>query len=595
MEKYIKYISIFLICFIFLFTAPLLAQDDNLEIGNIDDQVSNIEADNIYINTHKEEINAVGNAKFINPQVEINAKKIVFKYADQIMTAVGKPLILKYEGRIIKGKSLTLDYEKGVANLSQASLDIDKFQFEGEDVDYLKDQNPNIIVKDAFYTTCIMDEPHYHYTAKNIQYYPNDKIVGKNITFWWSGNRLITLPRYVVNVTTDEEGKTTVDNSFPVPELGYNLEQGLYIELVYPYEFSTNNYGDLYYIREDKENINFDWNHKYILDSDKYIFFDFQQQRYLDNDEIVNEEREIKLGFDHKINENIDYRVYARDYEKLKPIPEEQRQTSLNFAVDYTRKKYNINADFGYDFRNEDRIEKVSTTYTPIKNLRTETYHEFTNEKLQKQKYSISQHFNKLSWMIKYLKGYNTDYLPYGNIGYSFNKDLDLSIGYGLVKEGTIKEYKTDYELDYNKNIKITKNFNIGFKQKIKHVNYPKADEKLTNYETAIYFNLDKRISKNLNLDQRLGYSIKDQEGTPLFSIDELDKDKVITSNTELDLYLPKNLEHWKINLDLAYSIPDQEFDTQKIGVTHEYDCYSYQINYNHIDKAIGFEFSFIN
>ena len=59
--------------------------------------------------------------------------------------------------------------------------------------------------------------------------------------------------------------------------------------------------------------------------------------------------------------------------------------------------------------------------------------------------------------------------------------------------------------------------------------------------------------------------------------------------------YYPKDKEHWKLNFDLEYSIPDEEFDTQKIGITHEYDCYSYQINYNFIEQAVGFEFSFIN
>ena len=52
MDKY-KYITIISISLIFLFSAPLLAQEDEVMIENIEESASNIEADQIYINTKK--------------------------------------------------------------------------------------------------------------------------------------------------------------------------------------------------------------------------------------------------------------------------------------------------------------------------------------------------------------------------------------------------------------------------------------------------------------------------------------------------------------------------------------------------------------
>ena len=593
MDKY-KYVTVILISLIFLFSAPLLAQEDEVLIENIEDRASNIEADEIYINTQKKEINAVGNVRFTNQQLDIIADRLVFKYTEQIITAFGDPISLKYGEQILKGQSLTLDYDKEVASLSKAEVDIDKFSFKGENIEYLQGGNPNIVLDKAFYTTCVMEDPHYHYTANSIKYYPNDRIVGRGISLWWRDTQLITLPRYVVNVESDEEGKPVVSNSFPVPQLGYNGESGFYIELMYPYEITPNNYGRIHYLRENRENMNLDVNHIYKLSQNKKIFFDYNEQKYLDDDDILNEDKYIQLGFDQAVNDNVDYRVYLKEYEQILPVSEAVKKTLFNLNLNYTQDKYSINTEIGYDFKSDKRSETLSTNYVN-KNFSTDTYNEFKNEKLVKEKYVIQQGFDKYSWQLKYLRGYSTDYLPYGSLEYYLNKDLDFIVGYGLVAEGTNKQHKIDYGLDYNKSIKFTNSFSIDFIQQINHVDYQDTNDWLTNYKTTIYFNFEKRLSKQLKLDQRLGYSQKYQEGEPFFDIDKLDKDKVITSNTELDLYYPKDKEHWKLNLDLAYSVPDEEFDTQKIGLTHEYDCYSYQINYNFIDRSLGFEFGFIN
>lgn len=593
MDKY-KYITIILIFLIFLLSFPLFAQEDEVLIENIDENASNIEADKIYINTQKKEVNAVGNVRFTNQQLDITADRLVFRYNDQIITAYGDPISLKYEDRILEGKSLTLDYNKEVATLSEAEVDIDKFRFEGEKVEYLQGKEPNIVLDKAFYTTCEMEDPHYHYTADSIKYYPNDRIVGRGISLWWRDTKLVTLPRYVVNVETDEEGKAVVSNTFPVPQIGYNGENGFFIELVYPYEITLNNYGRIHYLKENRQNISLDVNHTYKISQNKKIFLDYSEQKYLDDNDVLNEDRYLQLGLNHTVNDNLDYRVYLKEYEQMLPLPEAVQKTLFNLNLNYTQAKYSINTEVGYDFKSDKRSETISTDYNN-KNFSSKTYNEFENEELKKERYLIKQSFDKYSWQLKYLRGYSTDYLPFGSLKYYLNKDLDFSIGYGLVAEGENKQHKIDYGLDYNKKFKITDNFNIDFIQKIKHIDYQKTNDWLTNYETGIYFNLDKRLSDQLKLDQSLGYSQKYQDGKPVFDIDDIDKDKVVTSNTELDLYFPRDKEHWKLNLALAYSIPDEEFDTQKIGVTHEYDCYSYQINYNFKDQSLGFEFSFIN
>ena len=102
------YIIFILFLLITIFTTPLLAQEDVL-IEEIGENVTNIEADNIFINNKKEEINAEGNVNFYNQELNIKAERLVFDYPNKIITAYGDPIDLIYKGRELQGNRLELD------------------------------------------------------------------------------------------------------------------------------------------------------------------------------------------------------------------------------------------------------------------------------------------------------------------------------------------------------------------------------------------------------------------------------------------------------------------------------------------------------
>lgn len=592
MKRY-TYIVFIIVLIITSFTIPLLAQEDVL-IEEIGENVTNIEADNIFINNKKEKINAVGNVNFYNQELNIEAERLVFDYPNQLITAYGDPIDLIYKNRELQGSRLELDYEKETAYLYEANVVIDKFSFKGSKINYLQREDANIIIEDAYYTTCEFEEPHYHYTAKNIKYYPDDKIVGRKIGLWLGGNRVVTLPKYSVNIETNGKGEPEISNAFPVPSLGYNGEQGFFIELLYPYELTEDHYGTVHYVKEDNNNASFDFIHNYQISQNKRLFFNFNERKFTDKNDNVNEDYYRKLGFNHTINDNIDYVFYLKDYEKTAPETKQDKETVVNLDLNYSNDHYSINTIIGHDFQDETRNETISIDYKN-KNLKINTHNEFNNEQLNNQKYIISQNYEKYDLQLKYLRGYNTEYLPYGTVNYKVNTDLKVSLGYGNIRENTFEQHKIDYGLNYDTNFLINRWLNIDFSQDIDHTEYIKSNSQVTNYNTEIYLNMNKRLFDPVSLRQTLGYNTNYQDGTPLFDIDELSAKKMVISNTELDLYYPEKKEHWKLGLNLKYSIPDQEFDKQVIAVTHEYDCYSYQINYDYKNQEIGFEFSFIN
>jgi len=592
LNKKITYIIIFNVLLLVFFTFPLIAQED-VFIENVEESVSNIEADNIYIDNHNQKINAVGNVYFYNQDLKITADQLEFDYTKKMIIAKGKPINLIYKDRELSGNRLELDYENEVAYLYKADVEIDKFKFKGGKIDYFQGQNPNIVIDDAFYTTCEMEDPHYHYTARSIKYYPDDKIVGRGIGLWWGDNRLFTLPRYVVQIESDEEGNPVISNEFPVPNIGYNGEQGFFIEVDYPYEITPNNYGRAHYIRENKNNISFDFNHNYRLSQNKRVFFEYNERKYLDDD-VLYEDGYMKLGLNSKVNDNVNYDVYLKEYRRVLPINKKKEETLFNLDFNYTNDNYSINTEIGYDFRNKVRKEKLSTDYEN-EDFSSETENEFEEEQLKSQKYIINQKYDDYSLQFRYQEGFDTDYLPYLLASHSMSSDFDLSIGYGYIEEDNVNQHKIDYTLKFDKSIIINNNFNIDLMQDIEHIRYIENDSTLTNYISGINFNMNKDLTDSLTVNQRIGYRKQFRDNLPLFDIDDIDLKELVISNTELDLYYPDRKEHWKLGLDLEYSLPDEEFEKQSISLTHELDCYSYQLNYNIQDKSIGFEFNFIN
>lgn len=583
------YIIFTIVMFLFLFSNPLLAQQDVI-LEDIKEDSFHIEADKIYIDSIQKKMHAKGNAFFFSKEFKIKAAELVFDYENKLINASGDPIDLIYGEKKLTGKSLQLDYSKETLTISDSEVDIEKLHFKGKKINYLHNQDLNITVDEAYYTTCIMEDPHYHYTADSIYYYPDDKIVGKKIGLWWRNTKIITLPRYAINIETDEQGNTVVKNTFPVPKIGFDGERGFFIELYYPYELSSSNYGNVHYLIEDRDNASIDLNHIYRINNKVQFYFDYNKRKYLDNNDILNKDGYYQLGLNYRYNKNINYKLYFKGYEKTEPISSANNKRLLRFNINYSNSDYVVDTEIGHNFKNNFNDVKLNIKYDKYNWL-----FKYVKEDTVQYLGQVSYNNNNYDWRLKYLKGSNTEYLPYGNINYNINSNISVSLGYGYITEGDVKQHKINYGLYFNKNFKLNENMSFDFSQKIDHISYYEDNSDLTNYESTISMKYNKQLFDLLSLNQRLGYNMKYKKGEPLFGIDDINLERKITSYTEFDLYFPKNKENWNLSFDLGYSILDNKFDKQKVGITHEYDCYEYQVSYNFTNQSIGLEFNFKN
>jgi hypothetical protein len=95
--------------------------------------------------------------------------------------------------------------------------------------------------RDAFCTTCEGPDPVAYLTARELRFYPNDKIIGRGVTVWIGGRRILTWPYFVIFLRQRQASRL-------LPVVGYSDLEGYFIKTFYSYALNPDQYG---YLRLD--------------------------------------------------------------------------------------------------------------------------------------------------------------------------------------------------------------------------------------------------------------------------------------------------------------------------------------------------------
>jgi len=96
-----------------------------------------------------------------------------------------------------------------------------------------------VVIQGGFLTTCECQEdrpPAYHFTAREIEIYPGDRLVVRGVTFYDHGVPLLYLPWLTLSLREDR-------NHFDLPQIGYSERTGWYIKTAYNYVLASGLYG----------------------------------------------------------------------------------------------------------------------------------------------------------------------------------------------------------------------------------------------------------------------------------------------------------------------------------------------------------------
>jgi len=148
----------------------------------------------------------------------------------------GGNVLLRFDDQEVHGASLTLNLRTRFWNLDTASAKIEPGTTKGYLVEPLttagsraEGEPDKLTVFRSSATTCLLDHPHYDFTAKSMVIYPDNKVVLRDVTMHALDRRLFRLPRVVLPIRDIDRDPRLI------PQVGQSAEEGYYLKTAFSY------------------------------------------------------------------------------------------------------------------------------------------------------------------------------------------------------------------------------------------------------------------------------------------------------------------------------------------------------------------------
>ena len=175
-------------------------------------------------------------AHLLYKELELKAGRVEFDSERQTLVAIGQPELAD-KGDKVSGHMMTYDIDSQSGTIYQAETEYEKGVYRGEQIRKVGDRVLN--VHQGSYTTCDLDEPHYHFASRSMKIFLNDKMVAKPIIFYVKDVPMFALPFYVFPIKPGRHSGFL----FPQVEFGFNNQTGQFIRNL-GYYYAPNDYWD---------------------------------------------------------------------------------------------------------------------------------------------------------------------------------------------------------------------------------------------------------------------------------------------------------------------------------------------------------------
>jgi len=185
----------------------------------------------------KDEITSGDRVKINWQDKEIKGDSLFFDRKSSTVFVTGN-VLFKDKTIELKADSIKLDQE-GKGNLVNVRIHFDKYYLKAEKI--LRISDKEYILKRAYISTCDLDKPHYKIEAKNIFFYPENKLVARNAVlkfgrvplfyfpYWWQ-----SFKERAWGIRIDI-GKSRNQGSFIRSEIYYRFTKNLKTSLLVDY------------------------------------------------------------------------------------------------------------------------------------------------------------------------------------------------------------------------------------------------------------------------------------------------------------------------------------------------------------------------
>ncbi|MGM0370837.1 MAG: hypothetical protein ACQEP9_10475 [Bacillota bacterium] len=226
-----KAIIFYIVLFIFIFNSWAVAANGR--------QAFNISADGYVIFAEDNNlIKAQDNVVIKSGRDEIIADEVVVNLNKKEITASGDVVLIQ-DDQLLEGSQLKYDYQTKQGKFYDAESENEGLHFTGELINI---DDKQLLVDQSSVTACKYEHPHYEIKADQIEVTEEGKIIATGVDLWIKGQRIMPLPKYVTHTDKEERKKYEV----PEPELGYNNDDGAYLEVDYDHYINENLEGHIF-------------------------------------------------------------------------------------------------------------------------------------------------------------------------------------------------------------------------------------------------------------------------------------------------------------------------------------------------------------
>ena len=177
----------------------------------------------------------------------LTGETITYHSTDQILDASGSPTLTENDQKIY-GERMDYDMEGETGLVTNGSTQYEQGYYSGENL--AKVGENEMKVWNSYYTTCNLKEPHYHFAAKTMKVYPDDKVFTGPIWLHIGKTPIFALPFMANSISRGRR------SGFLRPDIEFGItnDSNRFIRNI-GYYWATNDYTDFTFITDFDEDV----------------------------------------------------------------------------------------------------------------------------------------------------------------------------------------------------------------------------------------------------------------------------------------------------------------------------------------------------
>jgi len=337
--------------------------------------------------------------------IEINADYLRINLSTNLLFASGQ-VLFKQDETETYCKELSYNWKTKKIILLKLKAELTgegikgKIYYQGEKMENFPE---TVEITEGNFTTCELEEPHYHIVAKEMIIYPKDKIIARNISWYEGKTKIITLPYFLIFL--DRKTQLPI-----LPKIGQNKKDGWFIKTYFNYYLNEKSYGTLYVDWFEKKGIGTGVEHTFEIGDENNAGETSLYLYQIKEKDTGSFKLTGRIKYKQEFEDNIKTQVTLA-YSGIKAEGAELFTNTLKsqFSLDKKEEKYNLKLTGKYTFSDKEELDitgnmKLNYNYTFSDKLNSALTLVYTDKNPADQE--ADREF-KPKWELKYKgKGY---------------------------------------------------------------------------------------------------------------------------------------------------------------------------------------------